>query len=166
MSKAVKKGTYVTIYAWMLEMELSAAEMLVYAMIYGFCRNGGWYTGAMSYIMTWCRLSRRQTSNVLAGLVQKGHLQKSVRLVDGVRHCDYRAVIPSVGNPKGHKEEIISPSCDVIAKDGAVIARDVCADISGEDCAVSAYHNDPDDNDHLDRDGDTIPPSPFKWVMQ
>lgn len=103
MAKELNKSNYVTILGWMVQdLHLKGSELLVYALIHGFCQDGeSKFTGSVAFIQAWTGLSYQGVANVLKSLVQKGLLEKTSNIVNGVTFCHYRSVDPpkKVGTP-------------------------------------------------------------------
>jgi hypothetical protein len=67
------------------ELGLKGNELIIYALIYGFCQSEGHsFHGSRQYISDWTGCSLSTVSNVLAGLVDCGLLVKSETVVNGV----------------------------------------------------------------------------------
>lgn len=96
MGKKLNTRNYITIFGWMItDLHLKGNELLVYALIYGFCQDGeSEFTGSVAYVMAWSGLSYQGAANVLKGLVKKGLLGKTATLVNGVTFCRYRTLDP------------------------------------------------------------------------
>lgn len=72
------------------ELGLKGNELIVYALIYGFCQSEGHsFHGSRQYISDWTGCSLSTVSNVLAGLVDCGLLVKSETVVNGVTFNSY-----------------------------------------------------------------------------
>lgn len=85
--------TYVKVEDWMLELGLKPGELLAYAVVYSFGKDGDWFQGSASYLGKWAATSRKHTIlDTLSSLVQKGLLEKRERRVGGEKMCDYRPV--------------------------------------------------------------------------
>lgn len=78
-------GSYITIQVWMLEcLRLSGNELLVFALIYSYCRNGGGvYYGSLSLIEKWTNSSKRTAITTLQKLMEKGLIVKRIEKVYG-----------------------------------------------------------------------------------
>ena len=88
------KKQFLTIYDWMLGLGLTYTELVAYAVVWSFSRDGeGWFQGSSTYIAKWmCVSTKRPVLKALASLVGKGLVEKSERWENGVRLCDYRAI--------------------------------------------------------------------------
>ena len=54
------------------EIKLKGAELIVYAIIYGFSQDGkGKYNGSRGYLAKWCNVTEREIGKVLKKLVEK-----------------------------------------------------------------------------------------------
>ena len=84
---------YIMVYEWMQELGLKPGEMLAYAVIYSFGKDGDWFTGSASYLAKWIGLKKKATVyRMLTTLVSKGLLEKRERWEKGEKICDYRPV--------------------------------------------------------------------------
>lgn len=82
---------YVKVYDWMLELGLKPGELLAYAVIFSFGKDGDWYTGSASYLGKWMGIKKKHNViHALASLVQKGLLEKREKWEKGQKMCDYR----------------------------------------------------------------------------
>lgn len=70
----VKPENYIVIQGFMLtDLHLKGAELLVYAMIYGFCQTEGQYfAGSLKYLSEWTNCTVRGVSKCVNGLTEKG----------------------------------------------------------------------------------------------
>lgn len=89
------KGQYVHIERFMVDdLGLSGNELITYAIVHGFSQDGeSWFTGSASYIAGWCGCRKQAALANLSKLVDKGLLEKREHVTNGVRLCDYRAVV-------------------------------------------------------------------------
>lgn len=84
---------FVPIYDWMRELELKPTELLTYAVVYSFGKDGDWFTGSASYLGRWMGVTRKHTIyDVLSSLVERELLEKRERYERGQKLCDYRPV--------------------------------------------------------------------------
>ena len=69
----IKDNNYIVIQGFMVnELKLKGAELMVYAIIYGFSQDGkSKFTGSWKYLATWCNVSEREIAKVLKKLVEK-----------------------------------------------------------------------------------------------
>ncbi|MBO4704832.1 MAG: helix-turn-helix domain-containing protein [Spirochaetaceae bacterium] len=66
-------GSYITIQSWMVkELKLKGNELIVYALIHGFCQDGkSYFYGSTKYIMENTNLSKETVLSVLQSLTNK-----------------------------------------------------------------------------------------------
>ena len=93
----VKNENYCTIQGWMInELNLKGAELMAYAVIYGFSQARGeeqYMTCSQEYIAEWCNVSRQQINKILKTLEEKKFIVKKISRQNGaVKSYDYRAV--------------------------------------------------------------------------
>ena len=87
MTKSTQTGaqSYVVVQQFMVEAGLKGAELLAYAIIYGFCQDGrSACRCSRAYFAWWLGISKRQVSRVLDALEQRGLIRKAHEVVDGV----------------------------------------------------------------------------------
>jgi len=111
---------YIRIYSFMRKMGLSGVKRDVYALIYGFTKNGKntWFNGSANYIVEWTG-SRRSVLDALKELTADGLLIKQYYYKNGAKHCRYRAVVPEgivTGKCKGCE-------CNACGKFGELVAK-------------------------------------------
>ena len=68
---------YVKLYAWMTELGLSAAEMIVYALVSAYTGFKGSFDGSRAWLSKWIGSSVGETSEVLESLSAKGLIYPS-----------------------------------------------------------------------------------------
>lgn len=87
----MNRDSYIVIQSFMRsELGLKGNELIIYALIYGFCQlEGHSFHGSRQYISDWTGCSLSTVSNVLAGLVDCGLLVKSETVVNGVTFNSY-----------------------------------------------------------------------------
>lgn len=98
---------YIRIYSFMRRMGLSGVKRDVYALIYGFTKNGKntWFNGSVNYVVEWTG-SRRSVLDALKELTSDGFLIKENYCKNGAKYCRYRAIVPKgvvTGKCKGCK---------------------------------------------------------------
>lgn len=71
------RDSYCTIQGWMIEdLHLGGNELIVYATIYGFCRDGqNWYRLSQDYVAKWAGITTRGLRKILTNLKEKGLLK-------------------------------------------------------------------------------------------
>lgn len=90
----IKNDSYICIQGFMVnKLGLKGTELMIYAIIYGFSQDGSSaFTGTISYLMQWCKATKRTVITALNELTNRGLLIKTVDTVGGVRVCKYVAV--------------------------------------------------------------------------
>lgn len=88
----VNEKNYIVVQGWMLtELHLKGNELLIYACIYGFSQlDGQTFRGSWQYLADWTNSTKRGVAICLKSLVEKGYLEKSDKVVNGVKFCEYR----------------------------------------------------------------------------
>ncbi len=71
--------TYITIQQWMLtELKLKSNELILYALIHGFCQDGiSPFYGSLKYMMEMTNLTKESVLSTLQNLVKKGLIVKT-----------------------------------------------------------------------------------------
>ena len=92
--KHIKKTNYVVITGDMItDLGLKGNELLVYALINGFCQDEeSQFYGSLAYLMEFTSLSKQGVINTLNSLVEKGLIEKTQSEVNGVKFNSYRAI--------------------------------------------------------------------------
>ena len=144
----INPGTYYTVQGWMREeLGLKDKELTVYAIIYGFSQDGtSEYSGSARYLAEWIGCSRRTIVDVLAGLVEKGCLDKKTFVQNGVTFCNYRAIRPESkpGEDSAHPMQNLHTPCAEISQPPMQNLHTPCAD--------SAHHITRDNNRDINID--------------
>lgn len=69
---------YIVVQKWMVSLGLKGSDLLVFALINGFCQDGeSDFHGSTSYVADWCGVSRRQAVTILQRLTDGGYLLKT-----------------------------------------------------------------------------------------
>ena len=89
----VNERNYIVIQGWMLtELQLKGNELLIYACIYGFSQlEGQVFSGSLQYLADWTNSTRQGVVKCLKSLIDKGYIEKTDKVVNGVKFCEYRA---------------------------------------------------------------------------
>lgn len=86
----IPNDSYIRIYGFMRnKMGLEKTELLVYALVYSYFRNGESLTGTVDYIAAWVGNGRTAVSGALISLVDKGYITKAQRCSRGLRYVEY-----------------------------------------------------------------------------
>ena len=93
MDSRIKRDNYITIQGWMItDLNLKGNELLIYAIIYGFSQvSGQAFSGSLQYLADWTNSTKQGVIKNLQSLCSKGYLTKSVKNVNGVKMCEYKA---------------------------------------------------------------------------
>ena len=76
------------------QYDMTTAELLVFAIIYGFTRKAeGKCVASAEYIAQWARLRPRQVYNVLHCLETKGYISKCSVRINNTNRCEYVATL-------------------------------------------------------------------------
>ena len=131
----IMNNNYVCIQSWMVtELGLKGNELLVYAIIYGFCQDGAHhFKGSRSYLAEWTNSTVRNVQTMLNKLVEKGLLAKEEKLTENnVRQCEYFPV-----NLPWEKSEVEDE-----VPETEVVSGDASSDIDGENTSpvVKNFH--------------------------
>ena len=82
---------YITLQGWMLELGLKPGELIAFAVIYSFGKDGDWFHGSASYLGKWMGVKKKDNViKALSSLVKKGLIEKRERWENGQKLCDYR----------------------------------------------------------------------------
>lgn len=92
--KYISDRTYTTITGAMItELGLKGNELIVYALINGFCQDGeSQFYGSLAYLMEFTSLSKQGVINTLNSLVKNGLIEKTQSEVNGVKFNSYRTI--------------------------------------------------------------------------
>lgn len=89
----VNDENFICIQGWMINnLKLKGNELLVYAIIYGFSQDGeSRFTGSLQYLADWTNSSKQGVMKNLKSLADKGYIEKTDRMINGVKFCEYYA---------------------------------------------------------------------------
>lgn len=88
----IKNENYIQISGWMInELDLKGNELLVYALIHGFCQDGkSVFKGSLNYIMSWLNISKPTCIACIQSLIDKGMVVKTIIYnKNSVAGCEY-----------------------------------------------------------------------------
>ena len=93
MNKIINNN-YITIQGWMInDLSLKGNELLVYALLYGFCQDGeSKFEGSISYISEWISSSKPTVINILKSLEEKNLIIKHQEKKNNVIFNKYEVV--------------------------------------------------------------------------
>ena len=70
--------SYFTVHAFMRnELGLCGAQIIIYAIIYGFAKSGEAFTGSRKYLSEWIGSSLSTVDLALTALIDKGYILKN-----------------------------------------------------------------------------------------
>jgi len=108
------RNGYLHIQSWMVtDYNLRGNELLVFAVIYGFCQDGvSVYQGGQKYLMEWLGCTKPTLNRILASLCERGLLTKYEGKNNGVPFAYYgmgsKIPLPLVKNlNEGGSKEIL-----------------------------------------------------------
>lgn len=88
----IKNDNYIQISGWMInELELKGNELLLYALIHGFCQDGkSVFKGSLNYIMSWLNISKPTCIATIQSLIDKELIVKTIIYnKNSVAGCEY-----------------------------------------------------------------------------
>lgn len=90
----VKDGNYFVVQSFMVkELKLKGLERDCYAIIYGFSQEEGQYFKAsLKYLSEWTCSTKRAVMIALGKLMEKGLLDKTEKVIGGVKFVYYRGI--------------------------------------------------------------------------
>ncbi len=115
----VKRETYIVIQGWMrTDLNLSGNELLLFALIYGFCQREQQFTGSLNYMMSWLDVSKPTLLKLLQNLIERGLIRKSEVFKNNIKFCEYdvpdflfggggKEILPPVNNFNQGSKEIL-----------------------------------------------------------
>lgn len=90
--------SYTAIQDWMLDLGLDIYETVAYAVIFGFSQDGeSTFKGSLAYLGRKMMCSRSTVIRSLKEMTERGFLQKIEITRNGVKFCEYRAIVPNTG---------------------------------------------------------------------
>lgn len=105
-NKRIEDGFTMSIYDWMLKLDLTQSEMLVYALIYQFSRPGSDTTffGSLTFIQNSLNKDRKTIIYALDTLEKRGLIRKTetLTMTNGVERARYAVVMPKMPVSRSH----------------------------------------------------------------
>ncbi|MFQ6794687.1 MAG: helix-turn-helix domain-containing protein [Thomasclavelia sp.] len=98
MDNKVNNANFIAIQGWMVnELNLKGNSLLIYAIIYGFSQTEEqWYNGSRTYLAEWTNSTPQGVSKCLKKMIDDGILVKREHVINNVKFCEYKAVIPEL----------------------------------------------------------------------
>lgn len=107
----ISDNNYYVISGWMInKLDLSNTELMVFAIIYGFCQNdrfNGSYHGSLQYLADFTGTTKQTIIKVLKSLTAKKYIEKSESYQNNVKFCTYKINTTVVENLTGSKESLM-----------------------------------------------------------
>lgn len=102
-TKGIASDNFVVIQGWMCnELNLKGNDLLVFALIYGFCQDGkSMYSGGRKYIAETFNISLRTVDGTLKALTERGYI---------VKHISGDYIHPDIYTVNGVKDTLIGGS--------------------------------------------------------
>ena len=90
----IKDGNFFTVQSFMIkDLKLSGNNMIIYAVVYGFCQTDGQYfNGSLSYLAEWANCSIKTVQRSLDELEKLGYINKKVFFKNNIRRGKYSCV--------------------------------------------------------------------------
>jgi len=87
----MKSENYINIQGWMVkDLGLKGNELLVYAIIYGFCQDGEThFTGSLQYLADWTNSTKQGVLKNLKSLLEKNLIQREDIEKNKVKFVEY-----------------------------------------------------------------------------
>lgn len=90
----VKNENYIVIQGWMInELKLKGNELLIYAIIFNFSQQDGWFKETLSFIIKWTKLSKHSVINCIKSLLCKNSIEKKEEYINNIKYCYYRCLV-------------------------------------------------------------------------
>ena len=101
----MENSDYLNIQGWMInELNLKGNELIIYALIYGFTKDGvSEFRGSRQYMADWTNSSVRSVQNVVNSLVNKGMIEKNnhINKYGSLETSGYKAInVPKLSSEK------------------------------------------------------------------
>ena len=107
----ISDGNYYVVSGWMInKLNLSNTELMVFAIIYGFCQHdefNGSYHGSLQYLADFTGATKQTIIKVLKSLVEKEYIEKSESYQNNVKFCTYKINTTVVNNLTGSQKSLI-----------------------------------------------------------
>lgn len=73
----IKRENHISIEGWMItDLKLKGLDLMLYAVIFSFCRNGGDFHGSIKYLQEWTNSSRTGVYKSLNRLIDRCLIRK------------------------------------------------------------------------------------------
>lgn len=94
----VSSESYLNIQGWMIkDLKLKGNELLIFAIIYGFSKDGvSKFNGGLQYLADWTNSTKQGCINNLKSLIAKDLIIKEENEVNNIKYCIYYANINTI----------------------------------------------------------------------
>lgn len=91
----MKNEDFILVQGWMInELHLKGNELLVFAIIFGYSKDGEHYFhGSLNYMADTIGSTKKTIISVLQSLEEQGLILKRESITGGVKFCEYQAVL-------------------------------------------------------------------------
>lgn len=107
----ISDGNYYVVSGWMInKLNLSNTELMVFAIIYGFCQHDeveGNYHGSLQYLADFTGTTKQTIIKVLKSLTAKKYIKKSESYQNNVKFCTYKINTTVINNLTGSKKSLM-----------------------------------------------------------
>lgn len=107
----ISDGNYYVVSGWMInKLNLSNTELMVFAIIYGFCQHdkfNGSYHGSLQYLADFTGTTKQTIIKVLKSLAKKDYIEKSESYQNNVKFCAYKINTTVINNLTGSKKSLM-----------------------------------------------------------
>ena len=108
----VNAEQFIVLQGWMItDLKLKGNELIIYACIYGFSQaENQVFSGSLQYLADWTNSTKQTVINGIKSLIEKGYLEKTDKIINGVKFCEYRAIkiLGVVKNFDGGSQKILT----------------------------------------------------------
>lgn len=89
----VNSEQYIVLQGWMIsDLKLKGNELIIYACIYGFSQaENQVFSGGLQYLADWTNSTKQSVVKCLKSLAEKGFIEKTDKVINGVKFCEYYA---------------------------------------------------------------------------
>lgn len=104
----IKDSNYLVVQGYMInQLSLKGNELIVYALIKGFCQDEtSYFEGSSQYVADWISSTKKTALTILKSLTEKGLLEKKEVEVNGVKFCKYKVVETSYVEKNLHQGDV------------------------------------------------------------
>ena len=107
----ISDDNYYVVSGWMInKLNLGNTELMVFAIIYGFCQHdefSGSYHGSLQYLADFTGTTKQTIIKVLKSLTEKGYIEKSENYQNNVKFCTYKINSAVLENLTGGKKSLM-----------------------------------------------------------